>query len=118
MLFLQANIEQGWVVTIVGMMLVFTALLSLFLAFQFVLPAVLRLMDKKATTRKSDVEGEIVEDGEISGETAAAIAMALYQYTQEAHDEENAVLTIAKSPKSYSPWSSKIYTTHSKYLRK
>ena len=41
---------------------------------------------------------------------SAAIAMALHlYYFEEIHDEENAIITIKKIEKRYSPWSSKIY---------
>ena len=47
---------------------------------------------------------------EMSGEVNAAIAMALHLYASEMHDYENTVLTIQKVSRTYSPWSSKIYT--------
>ena len=41
---------------------------------------------------------------------SAAIAMALHlYYFEEIHDEENAIITIKKIEKPYSPWNSKIY---------
>jgi glutaconyl-CoA/methylmalonyl-CoA decarboxylase subunit delta len=46
----------------------------------------------------------------MSGETSAAIAMALHLYLEEAHDQENTILTIRRNPKNYAPWSSKIYS--------
>jgi len=48
-----------------------------------------------------------VED--ISGETFAAIAMALHLYANETevHDIETTILTIEQVRKNYSPWSSK-----------
>ena len=45
-----------------------------------------------------------------SREVYAAIAMALYEVAEEVHDIENAVLTIKTVDRTYSPWSSKIYT--------
>lgn len=45
-----------------------------------------------------------------SVEAYAAIAMALYEMNGEVHDFENTVLTIKDIDRSYSPWSSKIYT--------
>jgi hypothetical protein len=51
----------------------------------------------------------LVED-EIPGEVNAAIAMAIYLYQNDLHDYENAVLTMQKVSRTYSPWSSKIYT--------
>ena len=45
----------------------------------------------------------------ISGEVNAAIAMALYLYSSELHDQENPVITMIRVSRTYSPWSSKIY---------
>ena len=54
----------------------------------------------------------IPEELEISGEENAAISAAIYLYLNETHDEEDRVLTKKSVSKSYSPWSSKIYTVH------
>ena len=45
-----------------------------------------------------------------SGEIYAVIAMALTEALYEDHDDENMVLTMKDVSRSYSPWSSKIYT--------
>ncbi|MEI6764460.1 MAG: hypothetical protein WCM76_02395 [Bacteroidota bacterium] len=45
------------------------------------------------------------KDAEIS----AAIGLALNLYFKEMHDYEQAILTIQKVIRPYSPWSSKIY---------
>jgi hypothetical protein len=45
----------------------------------------------------------------IPGDVSAAISVALYLY-HELHDEESNVITIKRISKTYSPWSSKIYT--------
>ncbi|MFT3739364.1 MAG: hypothetical protein QM786_11445 [Breznakibacter sp.] len=45
----------------------------------------------------------------VGGEVNAAIALSLYLYRNQLHDHENAVLTINKVARAYSPWSSKIY---------
>ncbi len=50
-----------------------------------------------------------MEELEDKGAVVAAIAMALYELSEDAHDIENNVLTIQKVSRSYSPWSSKIY---------
>jgi hypothetical protein len=42
-------------------------------------------------------------------EVFAAIAVALHFYKSDLHDHENAVLTINRVARTYSPWSSKIY---------
>jgi hypothetical protein len=56
----------------------------------------------------SDVQKEAGSLG-AEGEIYAAIAMALNLYTKEIHDNENLKITIQKTVKPYSPWSSKIY---------
>ena len=40
----------------------------------------------------------------------AAIAMALHEAQGSDHDVEETILTISRVKRSYSPWSSKIYT--------
>ena len=50
----------------------------------------------------------LVEDS-VSGEVNAAIAMALYLYSSEIHDQEDPVITMIRVSRTYSPWSSKIY---------
>lgn len=47
---------------------------------------------------------------ELTGEVSAAIAMTIHLYQEDMHDDENMVLTIKRISRSYSPWSSKIYT--------
>lgn len=36
--------------------------------------------------------------------------MALHEFMNDAHDVEDMILTINKVKRTYSPWSSKIYT--------
>jgi hypothetical protein len=43
-------------------------------------------------------------------DTEAAIATALYLYFNEMHDEESDVITVKRVSKTYSPWSSKLYS--------
>jgi hypothetical protein len=46
---------------------------------------------------------------ENESEVMAAIAVALYLNSKEMHDVETLKLTINKSSRPYTPWSSKIY---------
>ena len=48
--------------------------------------------------------------GEVPGEVFAAISMAMHEMQSDVHDVEDTVLTITRVKRSYSPWSSKIYT--------
>ncbi len=93
--------------TVIGYVVVFTALL-LFYLFFFNLSKVLQINVKRLLKR----EGKVIEKKEdisVSGEVNAAIAMAIHFYYTEMHDKEDTVLTINKVSRTYSPWSSKIY---------
>jgi glutaconyl-CoA/methylmalonyl-CoA decarboxylase subunit delta len=92
---------------IVGYIIVFAALITLYFVFQY-MPAMLNLLNKRKLKKGGDKE-VIIEDFTISGEVSAAIGAALHLYFNEMHDDEKTVLTITKISKRYSPWSSKIY---------
>lgn len=97
--------------TMIAMFVVFSALAILYVIYK----NIGRFFVGKATASKNaqapEVTGKTVKaEVEMSGEVNAAIAMALYLYQSELHDQENTVLTIQKVSRNYSPWSSKIYT--------
>lgn len=64
------------------------------------------LFTKKA---KAKDETSTKEKAVSSGEDIAAIALAMYLYKNELHDNESLTLTMNKISRTYSPWSSKIY---------
>jgi hypothetical protein len=68
---------------------------------------------KASGVSKEEARGII----QTSGDIYAAIAMAIYEAT-ELHDEENTILTIKKTARSYSPWNSKIYTLRETPVKK
>lgn len=105
-LFLQID-PLGIGMTVIGYVVVFAALLFLYLIFAN-LTKLLNLNVKRLLRREGKI-AEIKEDQSMSGELNAAIAMALHLYYSEIHDKEDAVLTINKVSRTYSPWSSKIY---------
>ncbi len=109
-LFRQAD-PGGGLMTITAVLVVFSALASLFVIFLLLGKLFKRLATPKAAPAKC-VPVDVVaaeNPAEISGEIYAAIAMAMYQYSKDLHDVENTVLTINRGAKAYSPWSSKIY---------
>ena len=86
--------NNGIMITIVGYVIVFAALLFLYIIisnFQRVLLLRQRKKLKKTGHRAADVD-----DLSISGDTSAAIATALYLEFEEAHDLESTVLTIQR----------------------
>ncbi len=101
--------ETGWIIVIVGMSVVFFSLLLLYAVFQFVVPLALDTIQRALEKNGSP---EPLPAKATTGEEIAAVAAAVYMIMLQTHDEENAILTIHKAKKDYSPWSSKIYMTH------
>lgn len=103
------------VVAIVGYLVVFASLVLLYWLFSLV-PKIIYTKRGKKLKRSGKEVSDHVEPG-ISGETTAAISMALHLYFSELHDEESGILTIKKVSKAYSPWSSKIYAVRNQFNR-
>lgn len=110
MILLDINMEEGLIILLIGMLIVFTSLLLLFAIFHYMMPSILEVHSQKPKT--SEEKAAPVVNDYTTGEEIAAVSTAIYVFLEEAHDEENAILTINQKPKSYSPWSSKIYATH------
>ena len=101
--------SSNFMIAIVGYIIVFTALLFLYIVFNNI-PKVIKFfvrlsLKKDKTSEDCDKCGEFV-----TGVENAAIATALYMYFNEMHDEENTVITIKKVRKDYSPWSSRVHS--------
>ncbi len=99
---------NSYLLTIIGMGVVFFALTALYLTFA----AASRILRNSIAAKHSKMNPDKTapkEKEEMSAEVNAAIAMALYEYFNADHDQENAILTINRVSRMYSPWSSKIY---------
>jgi len=99
---------ENLILAATGYTVVFFALLLLYFAFRF-LPNLLAFNLKRKLIKTGEPEKARQAGTSVTGEVNAAIAMAVYLYLHELHDHENAVLTIKKAARIYSPWSSKIY---------
>lgn len=98
--------SHGYGMTVMAMLVTFSALLLLFVAFFFLG----RYMVHSLKRRKAAATGVAEEKvGIASGEVYAAIAMALHEENADVHDWEETILTINRVKRNYSPWSSKIY---------
>ena len=105
--------EDGFGMAIIAMSVVFIGLILLYVSFKIVGNIAVKLGKKnamKATGITDKAEAKEKNLGSHSGEEAAAIAMALHEFMNDAHDVEDMILTINKVKRTYSPWSSKIYT--------
>ncbi|MFV0585968.1 OadG family protein [Bacteroides reticulotermitis] len=94
--------------------IVFVGLILLFIVFKIIGKPANRTSNPNASKAvDTDKQHEAVQQPseEAQGEVYAAIAMALHEMQEEeVHDVEETVLTITRVKRSYSPWSSKIYT--------
>ena len=109
-IFLLSGLSKfSFIVAFVGYLVVFLALVILVVIF-INIPKLYHIQIRKKLKRKGKGIGHD-EDCcmNISGETNAAIGLAIYMYLNELHDHENMVITIDKVSRRYSPWSSKIY---------
>ena len=98
---------SGIGMTMIAMSVVFSGLTLLFLFFKFI-GYVMTKDDRKALKIKESASLDI-DEGSLSGEVNAAIALALFFYGNQLHDQEDPIITMSKVSRTYSPWSSKIY---------
>jgi glutaconyl-CoA/methylmalonyl-CoA decarboxylase subunit delta len=99
---------QGVTIAIVGWLIVFAALVLLVIVFTQT-PKIIYYKTRKKLREQSKQADIPDSELHLPGDTSAAIAMALYYYFSDLHDEESNVITIKRVRKMYSPWSSKIY---------
>ena len=82
----------------------------LYISFKIVGKVAVNL-SKRNTMKSKGIDKETAKElSQAPGEVYAAISMALHEMQDEVHDVEETVLTITRVKRSYSPWSSKIYT--------
>lgn len=99
--------------SISAMSVVFFGLILLYVSFKVVGRVSVNLSKRNAMKAKGITDKQEAKEkklGEAPGEIFAAIAMAMHEMQSDVHDVEDTVLTITRVKRSYSPWSSKIYT--------
>lgn len=102
--------KNGVGVTVMAMAIVLAALIVLSILFMIFG----KIFGKSLSKKKREAHGvhpddESHDDSLASGETIAAIALALDEHFNSKHDLEDTVLTIRRMKRAYSPWNSKIY---------
>ena len=96
-----------------AMSVVFLGLILLYICFKLNGKAAIKLRKRNAMIAHNITDKEEAKEkklGEAPGEVIAAISMALHEAQGADHDVEETILTISRVIRSYSPWSSKIYT--------
>ena len=96
--------EDGFGMAIIAMSVVFIGLILLYVSFKIVGNIAVKLGKKnamKAIGITDKAEAKEKNLGSHSGEEAAAIAMALHEFMNDAHDVEDMILTINKVKRTY-----------------
>lgn len=103
------NESYGIGMAFISMMIVVAILVAMYFIFRLLSRVYTLDIRNKIIKRKGIETATELTSESISGEVNAAIVMTLYYYQNELHDVENAVLTIKRVSRVYSPWNSKIY---------
>ena len=98
---------NGVTITIVGMFVVFSALAIMSGTIYYLVVLSQAFIRKRIRDENAAVLAP--SGSRISGEIVAAIALALEQQILQIHDDDDAVLTIKRISRPYSPWSSKLH---------
>lgn len=99
--------------SVLAMAVVFIGLILLYICFRFIGKIAVSLRKRNAMKVQNVTDHKEAKEmklGEAPGEVIAAISMALHEVQGADHDIEETILTISRVKRSYSPWSSKIYT--------
>ncbi|WP_313381620.1 OadG family transporter subunit [Proteiniphilum saccharofermentans] len=96
----------GGVMTLTSMFVVFTALLILYLIFNYTGILAQRISQRKVA--KSGSLSAVRSHTHLSGEVLAAISATIHELKEDQHDIESTILTIQHVKRNYSPWSSKL----------
>lgn len=99
--------------SVTAMTVVFCGLILLYVAFRVIGKISVNFSRRNAMKAKGITDKQEAKEkklGEAPSEVFAAIAMAMHEFQNDVHDVEDTVLTITRVKRSYSPWSSKIYT--------
>ena len=96
-----------------AMSVVFLGLILLYICFKLIGKAAIKLRKRNAMIAHNITDKQEAKEkklGEAPGELIADISMELHEAQGDDHDVEETILTISRVKRSYSPWSSKIYT--------
>lgn len=104
------NDPSGLTMTLIAMIVVFSALVLIFLVIKlFGKFMVARTNRAEATSKGVAKEETKSKTTSYTGEEVAAISFALKMFEEDLHIKESTVITINRVGRMYSPWSSKIH---------
>ncbi len=96
---------QGFMLMIVGLTVVFSALVILMFLMKGLKRYQSLLHDRKTRRERAGQPGQqVVGEDDIPGVVVAAIALTILLEEEQSHDSESMVLTLRGMPKPYSNW--------------
>ena len=95
--------------TAVAVAVVFLALVCIALILQGTGKLMSGMDDKKKTQKETKKPIGAIASASQDDEVMAAIAAAIHLYNDELHDEEDAIITIQKVEREWTPWNAKYY---------
>lgn len=108
---------EGLTVALVGILVVFGALVVLYIIF-YQLPKIININLRIKLRREGKYHCADQDDFSVEGNVIAAVATAISLYYSDVHDEESNVITIKNISRKYSPWSSKIYGVQNQPIKR
>ena len=105
MLILSINWTNAFIVTVLGLVIVFIVL-GLLIALLYGFGVITNKLVKDENIMNQNNRQSMEVTPKID---SAAIAMALHLYYADIHDEESDIITIKSISNKYSPWSVKAY---------
>lgn len=104
---IQASDPYGAGLAVVAVSVVFFALVCIMFMMGGYGKLIQRFQNRKQTSGKATATSGTGNAPE--GEVYAAIAAAIYAYSQDLHDVEDTVITIQKAERAWTPWNAKFY---------
>ena len=98
-----------WVALVATIIVVFLALVCIALILQGTGKLMSGMDDKKKTQKETKKPIGAIASASQDDEVMAAIAAAIHLYNDELHDEEDAIITIQKVEREWTPWNAKYY---------
>ena len=104
---IQASDPYGAGLAVVAVSVVFFALVCIMFMMGGYGKLIQRFQNRKQASGKATATSGTGNAPE--GEVYAAIAAAIYAYSQDLHDVEDTVITIQKTERAWTPWNAKFY---------
>ena len=106
---IQASDPYGAGLAVVAVSVVFFALVCIMFMMGGYGKLIQRFQNRKQSSGKAGVASTKAGGSASDSEVYAAIAAAIYAYSQDLHDVEDTVITIQKTERAWTPWNAKFY---------